>query len=41
MINKFLNQTTFSSTDDFAENYHVNVPDDFNFAYDEIGRAHV
>ena len=36
MINKFLNQTTFSSTDDFAENYHVNVPDDFNFAYDVV-----
>ena len=36
MINKFLNQTSFSSTKDFAENYKVNVPDNFNFAYDVV-----
>lgn len=36
MINNFLNQTSFSSTEDFAENYHVNVPNDFNFAYDVV-----
>ena len=26
MIDKFLNQTSFTSTEDFAENYKVNVP---------------
>ena len=36
MIDKFLNQTNFSSTKDFAENYKVNVPDNFNFAYDVV-----
>ena len=36
MIDKFLNQTTFSSTEDFAENYKVNVPDNFNFGYDVV-----
>ncbi len=36
MINKFLNQTTFNSTEDFSENYRVNVPDNFNFAYDVV-----
>ena len=36
MINKFINQTSFSSTKDFAENYKVNVPDHFNFAYDVV-----
>ena len=36
MINNFLNQTSFSSTEDFAENYKVNVPDNFNFAYDVV-----
>ena len=36
MIDKFLNQTSFSSTEDFAENYEVNVPENFNFAYDVV-----
>ncbi|MGV8963302.1 MAG: AMP-binding protein [Candidatus Saccharimonadaceae bacterium] len=36
MINKFLNQTNFSSTADFSENYKVNVPENFNFAYDVV-----
>ena len=36
MINKFLNQTSFDSTEDFAENYKVNVPENFNFAYDVV-----
>lgn len=36
MIDKFLNQTSFISTEDFAENYKVNVPDNFNFAYDVV-----
>ncbi|HZJ80144.1 MAG TPA: AMP-binding protein [Dysgonamonadaceae bacterium] len=36
MLDKFLNQTSFSSTEDFAENYKVNVPDNFNFGYDVV-----
>lgn len=36
MLDKFLSRTTFASTDDFAKNYHVNVPDNFNFGYDIV-----
>ena len=36
MINKFLNQISFNSTEDFSENYKVNVPNNFNFAYDIV-----
>ncbi len=36
MIKKFLNKTEFSSYEDFMQNYHVNVPDDFNFGYDVV-----
>lgn len=36
MLDKFLSRTTFTSTDDFAKNYHVNVPDNFNFGYDIV-----
>lgn len=36
MLNKFLNQISFNSTEDFAENYKVNVPENFNFAYDVV-----
>ena len=36
MINKFLNQTSFSSTEDFAANYKVEIPVNFNFAYDIV-----
>lgn len=36
MIEKFLKQTVFTSTDDFAKNYHVEIPDNFNFGYDIV-----
>ena len=36
MINNFLSKTSFVSTKDFAENYKVNVPENFNFAYDVV-----
>ncbi len=36
MIDNFLTQTSFSSTEDFAANYKVIVPDNFNFAYDVV-----
>ncbi|WP_165042997.1 AMP-binding protein [Dysgonomonas sp. ZJ709] len=36
MLEKFLKQTTFTSTDDFKNNYHVHIPDNFNFGYDVV-----
>ena len=36
MIEKFLKKTEFTSHKDFIENYHINVPDNFNFAYDVV-----
>lgn len=36
MLEKFLNQIEFTSTDDFAQNYKVNIPDNFNFGYDVV-----
>lgn len=34
MIERFLKQTTFSSVDDYKENLHFIIPENFNFAYD-------
>lgn len=34
MIERFLNQTKFTSQEDFIRNFHINVPENFNFAYD-------
>lgn len=34
MIERFLPRTEFSSYEDFKQNYRVNVPENFNFAYD-------
>lgn len=34
MIERFLTQTTFSSVEDYRENLHFIIPDNFNFAYD-------
>ena len=36
MLNRFLPRESFSSYDDFIENYRVNVPDNFNFAVDVV-----
>lgn len=36
MIEKFLPRTEFDSYEDFKANYRLNVPGDFNFAYDVI-----
>lgn len=39
MLDKFLSQTNFNSYNDFIDNFKINVPDNFNFAYsivDEI-----
>ena len=34
MIERFLTQTSFTSVEDYRENLHFIVPDNFNFAYD-------
>lgn len=34
MVERFLRQTTFTSVDDYKENLHFIVPENFNFAYD-------
>lgn len=36
MLNKYLSQVDFSSYEDLIENYHVNIPENFNFAYDVV-----
>lgn len=36
MLERFLPRTDFSSYEDFKANYQLNVPPDFNFAYDVI-----
>lgn len=36
MLEKFLKQTSFTSTQDFAQNYHVHIPENFNFGYDVV-----
>jgi acetyl-CoA synthetase len=36
MLERFLKQTHFTSTQDFAENYHVQIPANFNFGYDVV-----
>ncbi len=36
MLEKFLDQTSFSSQADFMENFKVKVPENFNFGYDIV-----
>jgi len=36
MLEKFLKQIEFSSTEDFRKNYKVHIPDNFNFGYDVV-----
>ncbi|MBQ0018990.1 MAG: AMP-binding protein [Bacteroidales bacterium] len=36
MLHKYLSQTEFCSYEDFMQNFKVNVPEDFNFAYDIV-----
>ena len=38
MLERFLDKTEFSSYDDFMENFHVNVPENFNFGYDVVDK---
>ena len=34
MVERFLKQTTFVSTEDYNKNLQFIIPDNFNFAYD-------
>lgn len=36
ILNKFVRKTNFSSYQDFAENFKIEVPENFNFAYDVV-----
>lgn len=36
MLEKYLKQTIFSSYDDFMQNFKVEIPSNFNFAYDVV-----
>lgn len=36
MLERFLSKTTFTSYDDFRENFKIIVPEDFNFAFDVV-----
>ena len=36
ILEKYIGSQEFSSYDDFMEQFHVDVPDDFNFGYDVI-----
>ncbi len=36
ILNKFLPKTDFKSYDDFDENFKLNIPDNFNFAFDVV-----
>ena len=36
ILDKYLSQTEFKSYQDFAENFHIQSPENFNFAYDVV-----
>lgn len=36
MIEKFMQQTTFESQDDFKKNFKIEIPENFNFSYDIV-----
>lgn len=36
LLEKYINKVSFSSYDDFVNNYKVNVPENFNFAFDVV-----
>lgn len=36
MLEKFLSKVDFDSYEDFIDNFKINVPDNFNFAYDVV-----
>ena len=38
MLENYLDKTKFSSYEDFMQNFHVNIPEKFNFGYDIVDR---
>jgi len=38
MLEQFLSQVSYSSYEDFTQNFRINVPERFNFAYDVVDR---
>ncbi|GHT05816.1 acetyl-CoA synthetase [Bacteroidia bacterium] len=36
MVEKYINQVNFKDLEDFKANFKINVPDNFNFAYDVV-----
>lgn len=36
MIERFISQTQFASQEDFKKNFHIKVPENFNFGYDVV-----
>ena len=36
MLERFITQTTFESQEDFIKNFHIQVPENFNFGYDVV-----
>ena len=36
MVERFLSQTSFTSQEDFKNNFKINVPENFNFGYDVV-----
>ena len=36
VLDKYLSQTEFKDYQDFTENFHIQVPDNFNFAFDVV-----
>ena len=36
MVERFLEQTTFASQEDFIKNLKIKVPENFNFGYDVV-----
>ena len=35
---QFLDQTKFGSYEDYLKNFHVNVPENFNYAFDVLDK---
>jgi acetyl-CoA synthetase len=36
LLNRYVSQTDFDSYEDFKQNFRINIPDNFNFAYDVV-----
>ncbi|HEX2948822.1 MAG TPA: AMP-binding protein, partial [Armatimonadota bacterium] len=38
MYEQFVSQTHFTSYEDFKENFHINVPENFNYGFDVVDK---